>query len=404
MTARWPITPCATAWWLNLSSALKRAKRCPMNRTLTETQASALRIIQAQLRAAVDAPKCHRCGCLQQTIDALTSTPVGQTRLATTLAKARAVFEPKHYDCLGCPVCYPALAANAFTEAFPALGAALDLCPTEVPEERQGWPPLPGAYYVLRYCAPVAVCTLNSDHLALRLKAQAPEGLAIVGTLHTENLGIERLMKNTLANPHIRFLILCGEDTRQTIGHLPGQSLHSLFAHGVDARGRIRGARGKRPVLKNITAEEIQAFLDQVALVPLLGEEREDVIGAELQRYHRRDPGPYAGAMQRRGVAIVQAAEPERLTLDPAGYFVIYPEARHTCLVMEHYTNTGVLDYILEGRSPGALYTTAIARHLVTRLDHAAYLGRELARAERSLLTGVPYVQDRAPGGFRHTR
>jgi tetrahydromethanopterin S-methyltransferase subunit A len=34
----------------------------------------------------------------------------------------------------------------------------------------------------------------------------------------------------------------------------------------------------------------------------------------------------------------------------------------------------------------------------LSRLDHAAYLGRELARAEHSLSTGEPYVQDRAAG------
>src|SRR5262245_52062397 len=98
---------------------------------------------------------------------------------------------------------------------------------------------------------------------------------------------------NTSANPHNRFLIVCGVDTRQAIGHLPGQALQSLFEHGVDARVRFRG---KRPVLKNTTAEEVQAFLDQVELVSLLGEERENVIVRELERCHRRDPGPYAGA------------------------------------------------------------------------------------------------------------
>ena len=39
-----------------------------------------------------------------------------------------------------------------------------------------------------------------------------------------------------------------------------------------------------------------------------------------------------------------------------------------------------------------------IERNLLSRLDHAAYLGRELARAERSLETGELYVQDRASG------
>ena len=34
---------------------------------------------------------------------------------------------------------------------------------------------------------------------------------------------------------------------------------------------------------------------------------------------------------------------------------------------------------------------------LVSRLDRAAYLGRELARAEHAMLTGGPYRQDAAP-------
>jgi hypothetical protein len=38
-----------------------------------------------------------------------------------------------------------------------------------------------------------------------------------------------------------------------------------------------------------------------------------------------------------------------------------------------------------------------IEKKLVTRLDHAAYLGRELARAEWALKAGDPYVQDAAP-------
>src|SRR5882724_320500 len=142
---------------------------------------SAFQIIREQLTAALAAPKCYSCGCFQQTVAALTSG--GQEDLAPLLDEARTVFQPKQYECLGCPVCYPAIAANAFTEAFPDVGQGLDLCPTEGPDAREGWPPLLGAYYVLRYRAPVALCTLNSDSLAVRLKAMALEGLAIVGTL-----------------------------------------------------------------------------------------------------------------------------------------------------------------------------------------------------------------------------
>jgi tetrahydromethanopterin S-methyltransferase subunit A len=367
-----------------------------MSMNTPERQVAAFQVIREQLTAAIEAPKCHGCGCFQQTVAAL--SPVGQEDITPLLRAARAVFQPQQYDCLGCPVCYPAIAANAFSEAFPEAGSGLDLCPTEVPVERQGWPPLPGDYHVLKYRAPVAVCTLNSAALAARLKDRAPDGLAIVGTLHTENLGIERLIKNTLANPHVRFLIACGDDTRQAIGHLPGQSLQSLFAYGVDACGRIREACGKRPVLKNVTPEEIQAFRDQVALVPMIGETCDEVICGQVESYRHHDPGPYSGAPQGSSIPVVQAAEPERLTLDSAGYFVLYPDTRKHCLVVEHYTNTRLLDCVIEGNSVGALYTIVIERHLLTRLDHAAYLGRELARAEHALLTGMVYIQDAAPG------
>jgi tetrahydromethanopterin S-methyltransferase subunit A len=347
---------------------------------------------------AVAASKCHTCGCLHKTVEALSGTVVGQTELATVLQEARSVFKPKQYDCLGCLVCYPAIAANAFVEAFPELGSGLDLCPTEEPLERQGWPPLPGEYHVVRYQAPVAVCALNSESVTRQLGDNAPEGLAIVGTLHTENLGIERIIRNTLSNPNIRFLILCGEDTRQAIGHLPGQSLQSLFENGVDERSRIRGARGKRPVLKNVTVQEIHAFIEQVELIPMIGEERAEIIGEQVQVHRTRDPGPYGGEPSATNLEVIEVNEPTRLTLDKAGYFVVYPDWRRHRLALEHYTNAGVLDCVLEGASGSALYAEAIHRSLVGRLDHAAYLGRELERAERALGAGEPYVQDKAPG------
>ena len=96
-------------------------------------------------------------------------------------------------------------------------------------------------------------------------------------------------------------------------------------------------------------------------------------------------------------VETVFISEREALVLDPAGYFVVYPEPRRRTLVLEHYTNTGVLDSMLEAFQAGALYNAAIRRGLVSRLDHAAYLGRELARAEQSLMDATAYRQDRAP-------
>lgn len=357
-----------------------------------------LTVIRDQLAEAVAARKCHTCGCLHSTVEALAGTDTGQRELAESLSAARAVFAPKKYDCLGCAVCYPAIAANAFADAFPQTAEGLDLCPTEAPEERNGWPPLPGDYKVLRYGAPVAVCALNSIDLVASLSRTALAGVSIVGTMHTENLGIERVIRNVLANPNIRFLMLCGEDTQQAIGHLPGQSLASLFQNGIDERGRIVGAKGKRPILKNVTPDQVHAFLRQVELLDLVGETSTERIANGISELAARNPGPFGEIVADNALTPIAATEPKRLIPDPAGFFVVYPDGEQQRLVLEHYTNAGVLDCVLEGRTPAALYSEVIARSLISRLDHAAYLGRELARAESSLLTGEPYVQDRAAG------
>jgi tetrahydromethanopterin S-methyltransferase subunit A len=82
---------------------------------------------------------------------------------------------------------------------------------------------------------------------------------------------------------------------------------------------------------------------------------------------------------------------------DPAGYFVVYPDRARSLLSLEHYRNDGVLDVVIEANTAAEVYSAAIDKELLSRLDHAAYLGRELARAECALETGDAYVQDRAP-------
>lgn len=360
------------------------------------TGPEALAIVSEQIAEATAAKKCHACGCFQAAIAAFEQTEAFRRALAPVLARARETFAPRKYDCLGCEICFPAVAENAFAEAFPGATHA-PLCPTDEPAARSGWPPLPGDYVVVRHGAAAAVCTLNSAFLAKEVASLAPGGLAIAGTLHTENLGIERIVRNVLANPNVRFLVLCGEDARQAIGHLPGQSLAALCEHGTDEDGRILGARGKRPALKNLTREEVEAFRRQVELVELIGELDATRIAREIESCAARTPGPFAGAPVAAVIPIVRAQEPARLVLDPAGFLVVYPD-RTRGLVLEHYRNKGVLDLVIEGATASAVGATAVERGIVSRLDHAVYLGRELARAEESIRTGTPYTQDRAPG------
>lgn len=356
---------------------------------------SQLEEIAELLEQAARASKCAPCGCAHgavAAIEAAVGTPGGVRSAAAELA---AGLRPQEYDCLGCPACWPAEALGLLGDA--GLVDTTPACPTEPVSARAGWPPLSGTYRVLRWSAPVAVCTLGDPSLAEAVAEAAGPELAIVGTLATENLGIERLVANVVANPNVRFLVLAGGEPRQAVGHLPGASLLALAANGTDASGRIIAAPGRRPVLRNIAADDIARFRSVVEMVDLIGLDDPGAIHDAARACAGRSPGSAAPpAMAAGRLSATPGRLPTRMTPDPNGYFVVLPDRARRILVLEHYTNDGLLDAVIEGATPAHCYTAAIDSGLLGRLDHAAYLGRELARAEAALAAASAYVQDAA--------
>jgi tetrahydromethanopterin S-methyltransferase subunit A len=356
---------------------------------------SALVLVAEQIQEAADARKCWACDCLHQALDSIDrAIPTSEqpTHLQGAIATARERLVPVRYNCLGCKGCYPAVALNALGDEVEAAA-----CPRSGIEERAGWPALPGSYTVLKYQAPVAVCALTDEALMAGLTATRMLELSVVGTMQTENLGVERLIINTLANPSIRFVIVCGADSRQAIGHLPGQSLVALSRSGIGEGSRIIGARGKRPFLFNVSAAAVEHFRRTVEVVDLVGVTDVNVITQTVQECAGRQVGTAAPFYPERVIMPVAGYLPDRMVPDPSGYFVIYADTRQRLLSTEHYRTDGLLTTVLEGRTAAEVYTPIIERGLISRLDHAAYIGRELARAERALLATEPYVQDGAP-------
>jgi len=83
-------------------------------------------------------------------------------------------------------------------------------------------------------------------------------------------------------------------------------------------------------------------------------------------------------------------------TLDSAGMFKILVDHSGKNIVAIHF-NTAKMDKpskIIKGENAENIYSKIIDLGLVTRLDHAAYLGNELAKAEIALNTGKEYIQD----------
>jgi dihydropteroate synthase len=117
---------------------------------------------------------------------------------------------------------------------------------------------------------------------------------------------------------------------------------------------------------------------------------------------------------------IDQELSKRHIDLDPGGYFIIYIDQQEQLIYAKHYTNTineqGLAcdpetgkPFLCGGkleRSPSRIYSGRTAKELcvrvfeqaegclVTRFDHAAYLGREFQRAEAALLNGQEYIQD----------
>ena len=82
--------------------------------------------------------------------------------------------------------------------------------------------------------------------------------------------------------------------------------------------------------------------------------------------------------------------------LDKAGYFVIFPIQERKIIHVEHYSYDNSLLHVIEGASARDLYLKIIDQNWVSELSHAAYLGKELNKAELNLANGIPYTQDAA--------
>lgn len=351
--------------------------------------------VAEQVMLAVGASKCHRCRCFHDAVAGLEASEA-PAELETVLAAARAVLVGQQYDCLGCDPCWPAVALDAAGPRDVITPA--QICATAPVVIRDGWPPLPGDYRVLRFAAPIAVCALHSRKLGEAIRQRRPTGLSIVGSLETENLGIERLVANVTANPHIRRLLLCGEDSARQVGHFPGQSLVALIENGIDQDHRIIGARGRRPLLPNLDASVVEHFRRQVEIIDRRGVEDADALAALIAEQAAHAPAPMDtvpdGCPR---VEAIEAGDPAALVLDPAGYVVISIDRQRGILLAEHYRNSGVLDLLIRGKHAMNVMAELLGRSLVSRLDHAAYLGKELARAEEALRKGTDYRQDAAP-------
>ncbi len=80
---------------------------------------------------------------------------------------------------------------------------------------------------------------------------------------------------------------------------------------------------------------------------------------------------------------------------DPKGYFTVKPFFSQKKVFVRYYDSKNTLKYTFAGINTSQIIQSIIKRKLISRLDHAAYLGKEIEKAIIALKNKLNYVQDR---------
>lgn len=155
-------------------------------------------------------------------------------------------------------------------------------------------------------------------------------------------------------------------------------------------------ATEKSSKTKGTAREEVEA-----AKMMYLAKKRGSVpkdLGVELLvlKDKRSREEPYNAQMESEAKVTWATVEVEPAILDSESMFKIAVDRNEQVIVAMQFTSA-TMDKpvnIIKGKTAETVYSTIVHLGLVSQLDHAAYLGNELQKAEVALKTGKEYLQD----------
>jgi tetrahydromethanopterin S-methyltransferase subunit A len=255
------------------------------------------------------------------------------------------------------------------------------------------WPFVSGNYLVLDDTAPIVIVMPDNPELAEDLAALSIRDLCMISPACRSASDIEKLIRNVESNLAIHSIVLAnGEE--QTYPAM--EALCAIF--GGDEECSEKAASLVHAVRGRLGSLDIDTLQDRIKVVDMLGCVDIDKIiagvnklGSEAVRsnagFRVQDPDSDAGIER----VIAPSSIATDLQLDKAGSYVIRTQKRS--IVVEHLNSKGELLRIIEGTTARDICTTLIRNGWVSKLDHAAYLGCELTRAEAAVRHGTPYEQ-----------
>lgn len=262
----------------------------------------------------------------------------------------------------------------------------------QVSRRAEKWPFIPGRYHVVDDTAPVIVVMPDNEMLAETLSALSVQGLCMISPICRSASDVEKLTRNVEANLAVHWIVLVGGEEGKAYPAV--EALCAIFDddEGISDKARriAHGARGK------LKAFDFAALQKRVDVVNMLDCVEVDKIIAGVVKHASVANRPDAGFVVQghdTTLGVQRVIAPTSISHDyqhdKAGKFIIGTDKNY--IVAEHYNSKGELLRLIQGASARDLSIMLIRNGWVSRLDHAAYLGRELALAEIAVQHGVPY-------------
>jgi tetrahydromethanopterin S-methyltransferase subunit A len=254
------------------------------------------------------------------------------------------------------------------------------------------WPFVNGRFKVVNAGAPVVVATGRSG-MAEELAHLAPNGLCMTYPLSSNVDDVATLIDTLKSNRAIQSLIVTGDGAECA-------ALYALCSGATDVDGDVAGivtaARAR------VDTDVLATLCKRLQIVDLLGATEIDTIAtavSEMASAAKRPQTGFVAPKDGSADSVERVIAATNITHDPtpdkAGRFRI--AVKDKSIIVEHFGQKDKLLRIVEGSGARDIYLTLIRNGWVSKLDHAAYLGAELIRAEQALRARQPYTQEDPP-------
>ncbi len=221
-----------------------------------------------------------------------------------------------------------------------------------------------------------------------------------------EKLGFKNLLADPILSPPLKtagsllhYTTLRATDAKRPMMMGVGNVVELIDADSTGVNGLLAAMAVELDISLLLTTEnssktrgsvrELKRALEMCFLARSLGAQPKD-LGFDLLMAKGKGLGE---SVDVRGVKATTASPSPAFTMDPKGPFTIFLDFKRGKIMAAHSGSRGY-DTVVEGDDAEAVSKKIITEGLVSSLEHAAYLGRELEKAELFLKLRKGYVQD----------